>query len=207
MKKVGLLGGAFNPPHLGHAKLAALALAHLNLDELRFVPTALSPHKAIPDGDEAVHGLIRARLLQELLPHCPDGCRLEMVEVERGGVSYTADTLETLHEREPGTAWILILGGDQLSEFHHWRTFDRVMALASAAFSPRPGHDVVVPECLRSRLREDWSDAPGELLILPSTEMDVASTRLRQDLPGKGEVAGLAPEVLAAIRAENLYRK
>lgn len=207
MRKVGLLGGAFNPPHLGHAKLAALALTHLGLDELRFVPTALSPHKASPNGKEAVHGLTRARLLQELLPHCPEHCRLELLEVERGGVSYTADTLETLHEREPNTAWILILGGDQLSEFHHWRTFDRVMALASAAFSPRPGHEVVVPECLRPRLREAWSGAPGELLILPPTEMDVASTRLRQDLREKGEVEGLVPEVLAAIRAENLYRE
>lgn len=206
MRRIGLLGGAFNPPHLGHAKLATLALAHLGLDELRFVPTATSPHKATPNGSEAVDGLVRARLLQELLQHCPASCRLEMLEVERGGVSYTADTLEALHTREPGTAWILILGGDQLAEFHRWRTFDRVMALASAAFSPRPGHAVVVPEGLRSRLREAWSGLPGELLILPPTEMDVASTRLRQDLREKGEAEGLSTEVLAAIRAENLYR-
>lgn len=206
MKKVGLLGGAFNPPHLGHAKLATLALSHLGLDELRFVPTALSPHKPAPEGSGAPDGFARARLLQEFLPHCPGACSVDLIEVERGGISFAVDTLEALHQREPGTAWILVLGEDQLPEFRRWKSFDRLMALASAAFSPRPGHQAQVPEDLRPRLREAWSGAPGEILLLPPTGMDLASTRLREDLRGKGEADGLPPEVLAAIQAENLYR-
>lgn len=200
------MGGAFNPPHLGHVKLATLAQAHLGLDELRFVPTALSPHKAHPEGSEATDGRTRAKLLESLLLQCPATCRLEMLEVERGGVSYTADTLAELHQREPGVAWVLVLGGDQLPEFHRWRTFDRVMGLASAAFSPRPGHALQLPEVLRPRLREAWNGAPGQILFLPPTEIDLASTRLRQDLREKGRAEGLSPEVLAAIQAENLYR-
>lgn len=207
MSRIGLLGGAFNPPHLGHAKLAILALSHLSLDELRFVPTSRSPHKPHPDGPEAVDGALRGRLLQELLQHCPPSCRLEMLEVERGGVSYTADTLELLQAREPGHQWILVLGGDQLKDFQSWRTFDRVVARASAAFAARPGHPQDVPPGLRHRVREAWSGGPGEILLLPSTGLDLASTRLREDLKRKGEAEGLAPEVLAVIRSENLYRE
>jgi nicotinate-nucleotide adenylyltransferase len=131
---------------------------------------------------------------------------LELVEVERGGVSYTTDTLAVLHQREPGVSWILVLGGDQLPGFEQWRSFDRVMDLASAAFSPRPGHDLQVPDGLASRLRRSWSGGPGEILLLPSTGLDLASSRLRQDLQGTGTAEGIPLEVLAAIQAENLYR-
>ena len=116
--RVGLLGGAFNPPHEGHLKLARLALDRLDLDELRFMPSALSPHKPDPGGPDA-----RARLglLSEALKAFDPRCRVEEAELERGGTSYTVDTLEALAAREPGAAWILIMGSDQLpgKEHHH----------------------------------------------------------------------------------------
>lgn len=187
-------------------RLAELAVERLGLDELRFVPTAHSPHKARPEGIGAVAGETRARLLEVLLRGSPGPFRVERLEIERGGVSYTADTLDALRQREPDASWILILGGDQLPEFEHWRSFGRIMAMASAAFSPRPGHEMQVPEGLVSRVRASWTGGPGGLVLLPSTELDLASTHLRRDLQEKGTTEGIPPEVLAAIQGENLYR-
>ena len=129
MKRIGLLGGTFNPPHAGHLKLAELALQNLELDELRLVPTALPPHKPRPGLD----GPARLRLLREL-PY-----PVETLEVDRGGASYTVDTLEALAAREPGCAWILIMGSDQLAGFGGWKRPGRILELASLAVSPRPG--------------------------------------------------------------------
>ena len=96
MSRIGLLGGTFNPPHAGHLKLAELAVRALGLDELRLVPTAIPAHKPAP----ALDGPARIRLLRDL-PY-----KVETLEVDRGGPSYTVDTLEALAAREPGHQWI-----------------------------------------------------------------------------------------------------
>ena len=205
MKRVGLLGGAFNPPHEGHLKLARLALEHLNLDELRFVPTALSPHKPDPGGPSAE---ARLRLLSQALSGFDPKGRLEPLELDRGGTSYTVDTLETLAEREPGTAWILVLGSDQLPNLPTWRRPERIFQLASAAVAVRPGSPFLVPGVPNLRLVPAWTGQSGELVTLPGTELDLASTSIRQVLHSAPleDPGGLPPEVLGTIRSENLYR-
>jgi nicotinate-nucleotide adenylyltransferase len=206
-RRIGLLGGAFNPPHAGHLRLAALALAHLGLDELRFMPTARSPHKANEPSDDPA---ARLRLLRAALEGFQGPVSIETLELERGGTSYTSETLETLHAREPGNAWILVVGSDQLPGLPRWHRAARVMQLASVAVAPRPGADADVPEALRGRVREAWSGAPGELVALPGTGLDAASSRLRETLRDPSPQApppGLTPEVWAAIGLENPYRE
>lgn len=205
MKRVGLLGGAFNPPHLGHLRLARLALDHLALDELRFVPTALSPHKPDPGGPD---GPTRLRLLAEALEGFDPRCRVEPVELRRGGISYTVDTLEALSEREPGTAWILVMGSDQLQGLDRWSRVERLFELASVAVAPRPGAPALVPALPAARPTPSWSGEPGELVTLPSTDLDLASTDLRDRLQASPHVdpGGLPSQVLGTIRSENLYR-
>lgn len=205
MRRVGLLGGAFNPPHEGHLKLARLALDHLALDELRFVPTALSPHKPDPGGPDASS---RLRLLIEALEGFDGRCRVETLEVERGGASYTVDTLESLSEREPGTAWILIMGSDQLPGLPSWRRVERIFELASAAVALRPGAPFLVPQVAGVHASPAWSGKPGELVALPATELDLASTDLRERLRAAPheDPGGVPPQVLGTIRSENLYR-
>ena len=204
MKRVGLLGGAFNPPHEGHLKLAHLALEHLNLDELRIVPTALSPHK--PDPGTGVEP--RLKLLALALEGFDPRCRVDAIEVERGGTSYTVDTLETLTAREPGIAWILIMGSDQLPGLPSWRRPERIFELASAAVALRPGAPFLVPGIPGLRTAPAWSGKPGELVALPGTELDLASSELRGRLHNapQEDPGGLPPQVLGTIRAENLYR-
>jgi nicotinate-nucleotide adenylyltransferase len=201
--RVGLLGGAFNPPHLGHLKLAELGLHSLRLDEVRFMPTARSPHKADPAESDTVD---RLRLLEEALAGTPYPFRVEAIELERGGTSYTVDTLEALHQREPGRAWILLMGCDQLAGLPQWRRMDRILELASLGVAPRPGFDGGLPTMFESRRRDQWSGSPGELVWLPGTELPYASSCLRSEIALGHRPNGLPIQVEAAIRRENYYR-
>lgn len=202
MARIGLLGGTFNPPHRAHLKLAELAWAHLNLDELRFVPTALSPHKA----EASVEGLTRLRLLALALEDSPDGWWVEPLEVQRGGISYTVDTLEALAQREPEHQWILLLGSDQLATLSTWRRLERVLTLASVAVALRPGHPESLPSGLSLTEKSAWTGGPGELIWLPSTQLALASSEIREDLARGKKPEGVASQVEAAIERENLYR-
>ncbi len=202
--RVGLLGGAFNPPHEGHLQLARLALEHLDLDELRFVPTAISPHKPDPGSPSAE---ARLRLISDALSGFDPRVKVEPLELERGGTSYTVDTLEALTLREPHNQWILLMGSDQLPGLSQWRHVERVFQLASAAVALRPGAPFDAPDLPGIQIKSRWSGAPGELVRLPSTELDLASTDLRACLQARPaeDPAGLPPQVLRTIRTENLY--
>ncbi|HTL98373.1 MAG TPA: nicotinate (nicotinamide) nucleotide adenylyltransferase [Holophagaceae bacterium] len=203
MRRVGLLGGAFNPPHQAHLQLARLALGHLGLDELRFMPSALSPHKPTP-GD--ITDAQRLALLEAAIAGLDPRARVESLELERGGTSYTADTLETLSAREPEAAWILVLGSDQLPGLPRWRRAETVFRLASLAVAERPGQAAAMPPGLPLKPVARWSGAAGELVSLPSTELDLASTALREELRQGGAVPGLPAPVARLIQSENLYR-
>jgi len=201
-RRVGLLGGAFNPPHLGHLRLATLAMEHLALRELRFVPTACSPRKP----SEGEDGPARLRLLQVAVEGLGTSVSVDPIELDRGGISYTVDTLEALALREPGTAWIWLLGSDQLAQFDQWKNGARILELASLAVALRPGCPNAVPESLAERLRGSWSGGPGELVWLPSTELELSSSQLRQGISQGRVPDGLPIQVQAAIERENLYR-
>lgn len=203
MRRIGLLGGAFNPPHEGHLKLARLALSQLELDELRFVPTARSPHKPTP-GD--ITDDQRLALLEAALAGLDPRVRIERLELERGGTSYTADTLEALSAREPDAGWILVLGSDQLPGLPRWRRAEEVFRLASLAVAERPGQPIELPADLRLQAAARWSGAPGELVRLPSTELDLASSSMRNDLRHNRATDGLPEAVARLIGAENLYQ-
>lgn len=203
MNKVGLLGGAFDPPHRGHLRLAELALPYLGLTALRLVPAAATPLKAAPEAAPEA----RLAMLREALAELSGPVTLETLELDRPGPSYTVDTLEALAAREPGTAWILILGSDQLAAFPRWRRWERILELASLAICPRPGFPAEVPPVLRDRVRPAWSGAPGEVVWLPSTDLELASTGLRAALARGQDADGLPARLGAFLQRETLYRK
>ena len=201
MKRIGLLGGSFDPPHLGHLKLAELALRALDLAEVRFLPNATPPHKA-----SGAPGAVRLRLLEAALAATGLPFTVEPLEVEQGGVSYTAETLERLSAREE-QRWIFLMGADQLAAFGAWKRPERILELASLAVAPRPGFpEPRVPALLEGRLRARWSGEPGTWVWLPGTELDLASTQLREDLIHGLTPEGIPPQVMAAILRENQYR-
>ena len=128
--KLGIYGGTFNPPHLGDLTSARLALDALGLDELRFVPAALPPHKRLPPdapGPEARLEMVELAADGLLLP---GRVSVSDMELSRPGKSYTADTLEQLHAQNPGAELWLMMGTDMFLTLQNWREPERITALA-----------------------------------------------------------------------------
>src|SRR5678816_2710236 len=132
---VGLFGGSFDPIHHGHLITARSALEQLELDEVRFVPAREQPFKVGQHQAPAMH---RARMV-ELAIAGEAGFRLERVELDRSGPSFTVDTLRALSAAEPDTQWVLLLGDDAARDLPKWREPDVVAKLARIAVFARPG--------------------------------------------------------------------
>ena len=126
MPRVGILGGAFNPPHLGHLVCAQEAQVQLELDRVVLVPVGQAPHRTIADDPGAEARLEMAELAVEGDP----SLSVSRIELDRPGPSYTADTLAALRERAPDDELTLILGGDQAAALPSWHEPERVLELA-----------------------------------------------------------------------------
>lgn len=130
--RLGVFGGAFDPPHVTHRALAQAALAQLRLDRLLIVPTGQAWHKSRPLTD-AVHRLAMARLAFDGLP----GVQIDAREIARAGPSYTADTLAELHAEFPGAELFLVIGQDQARALPSWHAWEQVVALATICVAER----------------------------------------------------------------------
>jgi nicotinate-nucleotide adenylyltransferase len=133
--RIGILGGAFNPPHLGHLALACHARDELQLGRVLLMPTHTSPHKPIEEDPGAGHRLSMCRRLVEHA-EALSSCALE---VERGGASFTVDTLAAIHTAHPEAQLTLILGADTARTLPSWRKAARVLELADLAVGARSG--------------------------------------------------------------------
>jgi nicotinate-nucleotide adenylyltransferase len=133
--RVGILGGAFNPPHVGHLVCAQEALVELELDRVMFVPTARPPHREIEQdpGIEARVEMCEAAIADD------DRFELSRLELEREGPSYTVDTLREMHEASPDDELFLILGGDQAASLRSWHEPEELLELADVATVERIG--------------------------------------------------------------------
>lgn len=134
MSRIGVFGGTFDPPHLGHLLAAQLALEELNLDEVLFTPTHESYHKG-PTGASATE---RLRMV-ELATAGIDAFSVSRLEIDRGGPSYTIDTLHTLGAGSGGNEYTLIMGSDSFATFDSWRQSKEIRNLVQLAVISRPG--------------------------------------------------------------------
>ena len=134
-RRIGVLGGTFNPPHLAHLICAQEALIELGLDRVLLVPANIPPHKEVEEEPGPAHRLELCRLAVAGDP------RLSVceVEIDRPGTSYTVDTLQALKTHEPQSELFLILGGDVAAGLPGWRDPDRVLRLATLAVAQRKG--------------------------------------------------------------------
>jgi nicotinate-nucleotide adenylyltransferase len=134
--RIGILGGTFNPPHLGHLICAQEAYLQLGLDRVTLIPARIPPHKAVEDEPGAEHRLELCRLAirgdEERLAVCD-------LEIARDGPSYTVDTLEALHSSAPDHELYLIVGGDIAAGLPDWHEPERVLSLATLAVAKRRG--------------------------------------------------------------------
>lgn len=132
---IGIFGGTFDPPHVGHLIVAQDAALALGLDRILFIPAANPPHKR---GLDVTAARVRARMLALAIED--DGrYGLDTLELERLGASYTVDTLRELNAREPAARWTLLMGADQYEEFSTWRDPGEIRRLARVVVLTRGG--------------------------------------------------------------------
>jgi nicotinate-nucleotide adenylyltransferase len=192
--RVGLFGGSFNPPHVAHLAVAEAAAEAAGLARVLWMPAATSPFK---QGDPAVVADVHRLAMTRLATEGNARFAVSDLEVRRGGVSYTVDTLRTLAEAHPGAELVLLLGGDGLADFAAWRAPEAILALARLVVYRRPGFsEVGVPAAVLARTT--FVDAPP---------LDLSGTALRARLAAGRTVRYLVPDaVLAYAGAHGLYR-
>jgi nicotinate-nucleotide adenylyltransferase len=195
--KLGILGGTFDPIHVGHLAAADAAIGCAYLDQVVFIPSAQPPHRGAATAP-AEDRLAMTRLAVEGEPRY----EVSDIEIKRGGVSYTSDTLTELHRARPGDELFLILGWDAARLFNTWHEPARVNALASVVIVGRPGTDTPTPsEVVAAGLD------PERVIKCFVTTPDVSATELRNAVAAGQSVAGrLTPAVESYVANHHLYR-
>lgn len=203
--KIGIYGGTFNPPHLGHITAARAVFEMLKLDRLLIVPDGQPPHKDLPPGSPPPEQrLLLTRLAAE---DTGLGDRVEVLDLElrREGRSYTSDTLARLHALYPGDELWLLMGADMFLTLHRWHKPETILSLAGvAAFGRTEADTEELFAAQRDYLYRTYPQARLFTLTIPGV-VDVSSTALREML-SRGEGANyLAPAVYGTILREHLY--
>ena len=203
--KIGVYGGAFNPPHLGHITAARAVSGLLKLDKLLVIPTGHPPHKTLPPGGPSPDQRLEMTRLAMEQTELGDRVEVSDLEVRREGNSYTADTLARLKERYPEDELWLLMGTDMFLTLQTWREPERILSLAGiAAFGRTEADTEELFSVQRDYLCRTYPQARICTLTIPGV-VDVSSTELRERL-AKGEGGALlAPAVYGYILRERLY--
>lgn len=199
--RIGILGGSFDPPHVGHLWIAEAVREFHKLDEIRWIPAAISPLK--PDGPVASNEQ-RRQMLGLAISGC-ENYRLDDRELKRGDVSYTLDTLQELKKELPDAEFFLIMGSDSLASIQHWHQPERLLELVTLVVLQRAADDNVDFSVLSGLASEtDIQRIRESQVTMPLIEL--SSSELRQRV-GKGQsIRFRTPRsVEAFIKAEKLY--
>lgn len=198
-RRVGVFGGAFDPPHNGHLALVQAALTHLALDELRILPTGQPWHKAART-TPAAHRLAMARLAFGDRP----GVVLDERELRRDGPTYTVDTLETLCREQPGVELVLLIGADQARAFGHWHRWADILRLATISVATR---DPAVQAFGQKEAESALQGLPGaRWQPLPMDSLDISATEIRRRAAAGLPIDHLVPAPVARyIDRHHLY--
>ncbi len=188
--RIGLFGGSFDPVHSGHLLVAQSACEQLHLDRFFFIPAAQSPFK-----DRPTHAPTEARLrlLRLALAGHPNW-ELDLFEVERGGVSYTIDTLRHVTSRFPDAELFFLIGADHVDQLAQWKEADELSRMVEFLIVDRPGNaDLTLPEPFRGK-------------VLKGIPFGVSSTMVRERIRLGKSIRQLVPApVEEAIRNKRLY--
>lgn len=188
--RLGIFGGTFDPPHIGHLLAAVDAVERLTLDRLVLVPASVQPLKSDSRVADAQHRLAMTRLLVE----DDDRFAVDPLEIERAGLSFSVDTLRTFAQRYPSDERFFLVGADVLQTFERWREPAEVLRLATMVVMTRENGatGTVVPEGARA---------------IASRRIDVSSTEIRARASAGRSLHGFVPDSIAAyIAAHGLYR-
>jgi nicotinate-nucleotide adenylyltransferase len=199
-QRLGILGGTFDPPHVGHLWLAAMAADALALDRVLFMPAAQPPHKGGSLVSRATDRLLMTRLAISADPAfelCP-------IEMERTGPSYTIDSVTELKRAHPDADLFLIMAADSLAQIDTWREPDRLLTEVEWIVGPRPGSEL--PD--RSTLEERFGAGASRIHLLDGPTLDVSSSQIRRRVAAGHTIRYLvARNVEELIIDRGLYRR
>lgn len=208
---LGIYGGTFDPVHYGHLRTAVEVKEALELDELRFLPCRLPPHRGSPGAGPE----LRARMLDLALHEAGPGFAVDRRELERAGPSYMVDTLASLRREAPERALCLIVGLDAFGGFPSWHRWRELFDLAHIAVMRRPGSQEpewarelagIVRERKAENLRDLDASLAGLILFVEVTQLAISATGIRRLIAeGKSPRFLLPDSVLALIGAHRLY--
>jgi nicotinate-nucleotide adenylyltransferase len=200
-RKVGILGGTFDPPHIGHLWLATLAADSLDLGQVLLMPAARPPHKRRESVSNAADRVTMTRLAISGDPRLD----ISLVEMERPGPSYTVDSLVQLRAHlGQEVRLVLVMAADSFAEIETWREPDRLLELAEWAVGPRPG--TPLPD--RRALRERFGAGAARIHLLDGPSLDVSSSDLRARVAAGRPIRYLVPRAVEElITARGLYRR
>ena len=197
MARIGIYGGAFNPPHTGHIRAAEYAVQALNLDKLLLIPSCTSPHKPLPAGSaEPSQRLAMTNLWA--------GEKMEVCDLElsRGGTSYTYETVEQLKLRYPDAELILFMGTDMFLSFHTWKEPERILACVSLAVFYRGDKN---EKNMIAAKQQEYLDKGHRVYLVENPVTEISSTQLRRMLVFRCAEPFLDEKVLRYIEENGIY--
>ena len=194
--KLGILGGTFNPPHIGHLICAHEALDQLALDRVTLMPAGRPPHKqvAADPGAEARLAMCEAAVAGE------ERLDVSRLELDREGRSYTVDTLRALHDQHPQDDLTFIVGGDMARSLPTWREPEAVLELATLAVAERAGSE---REEIRGELRALRGATEQRVRFFEMPRIDVSSSLVRERVASGRPIRHLVPDAVAQAIAQN----
>ena len=207
-RAIGILGGTFDPVHCGHIAIAQDFKHHLQLDEMRLVPARAPPHRAQPQASDA------DRLAMLRLATTNTGLLVDERELQRGGASYTIDTLASLRqELGADTALVLCLGQDAFAQLDTWQRWRELTGFAHIAVATRAGQSIALNPAVRTLLAAHQASSVQALTNSPAgcialaqlSQIPVSSTQVRQALASTRTSVDVHPDVLHYIQQRGLY--
>jgi nicotinate-nucleotide adenylyltransferase len=203
--RIGLFGGTFDPPHVGHLALAEWAREALRLDRVLFVPAGRPPHKG-----RALTLVAHRVAMTRLAVRGERAFTVSAIEARRDGPSFTVDTLRALRRRAPRVRIYLLMGADSLEEFHTWRDPKGIQAMATLVVADRPGASAKgAAAARRARRPVRPPGVPGarRVVWLENPALEVSSSAIRARLRAGRTVRYLIPDaVVRYIERHRLYR-
>lgn len=197
--RIGVYGGTFDPVHVGHLLLAEQCREQLRLDQVWFLPAAHPPHKP---GAVISPPKDRLAMLELAVAGHPEFVVSDF-EIQRGGISFTVETLDALHSDFPDNEWFLLVGGDSLSDFPTWREPQRILELATLVAVNRGRRPVDPREALRL-----LPAAAENVQVVEMPAVDLASTDLRQRVSNGKSIRYMTPRAVECYVLEHeLYRQ
>ena len=197
MSRIGIYGGAFNPPHTGHIRAAEYAVQALGLRKLLLIPSCSSPHKPQPVGSPEPRQRLEMMKLwaEEKMQVCD-------IELSRGGTSFTYETVEALKKQYPEEELVLFMGTDMFLSFHTWKEPERILACVSLAVFYRG--DKNEREAIAQKQRE-YTAQGHRVYLVENPVTEISSTQLRRMLVFRCAASFLNEKVLAYIGENGLY--